>query len=210
MLVLCLLLVLLLVQNLQSNRSRLWQKSKLHLDLDFRLLHLLPQCVPLCLHTLEIKSYHHWWFTSTTIITLYFSSNCENLSLAWPISFWRRACTMGVIIITIWLSDTDVDKVDQLSPIMSTLHLETILQHTNSHMGDFCTKRNRTKFVFLAAKKKNALAATPQKEQRSSWYRCWRSWENVRTGCLFHVVGPLGLVGKKRDVGRTIYPTLRC
>ena len=31
---------------------------------------------------------------STTIIriTLYFSSSCENFSLAWPISFWRRAC----------------------------------------------------------------------------------------------------------------------
>ena len=25
-------------------------------------------------------------------ITLYFSSSCENFSLAWPISFWRRAC----------------------------------------------------------------------------------------------------------------------
>ena len=54
MLILCLLIILLLVQNLQINMSRWQQNGKLHLDLDFCLLHLLPQGVPLCLHTLLI------------------------------------------------------------------------------------------------------------------------------------------------------------
>ena len=54
MLVLCLLLTLLLVQHLQV---KIWITkwlctSRLYLNLNFSLLHLLPQAVPLCFHAL--------------------------------------------------------------------------------------------------------------------------------------------------------------
>ena len=54
MLVLCLLLTLLLVQHLQV---KIWitkwlSTGRLYLNLNFSLLHLLPQAVPLCFHAL--------------------------------------------------------------------------------------------------------------------------------------------------------------